>query len=242
MSAQPPPIPLKYKMATPQDAPTPKRVAVLPPKAPPRSHWEALFRIGVVLVMVLSVSLAYWSFFHRLLPLQKQARSTLTKVSAMSSRLDEMEQRWTPEQAEKVRGRYREAYAELFTTQSALEEWLGEVKAPASWLALDVRVVLGQSTLQASPGQGLTIIPVSLALEVKPQPLDTQALSPYERVLGFNQLLARHGKRADLAEMTVNGGVGSIQRADLVFNLWAGEPVAEAESSAATTASNQGTR
>ena len=55
-------------------------------------------------------------------------------------------------------------------------------------------------------------------------------------MLSFAQRLAAHGKRADLAELTVTGGVGSINRALLVFNLWAGDVGADA---VAVTAANQ---
>ena len=48
-----------------------------PPKKVAARHGAALFRIGIVLVMLLSIAVAYWSFFRHLLPLQKQSRSIL---------------------------------------------------------------------------------------------------------------------------------------------------------------------
>jgi hypothetical protein len=52
--------------------------------------------------------------------------------------------------------------------------------------------------------------------------------------LEFGQHLAEHGKRADLAELTVTGGAGSVNRASLLFNLWAGDLGTEAPGTAAT--------
>jgi hypothetical protein len=42
-------------------------------------------------------------------------------------------------------------------------------------------------------------------------------------MLRLGQQLGAEGKRADLSELTVNGGPLSITKGVLVFNLWAGE-------------------
>jgi hypothetical protein len=177
----------------------------------------------MVLVILVSVAVAYWSFFHRFLPLQKQARSMVTKVSGMSAKLDQLERRWTPEQVEETRSLYREVHRQLFADQAALEEWLGQIQAHAAPLDLEIQVGFGQGVPTEKFSTNLAVIPASISLEVKPRPDDARGKSPYERVLEFGQLLASHGKRADLAELNVAGGVGSIHRAGMVFNLWAGD-------------------
>ncbi|HEY5912579.1 MAG TPA: hypothetical protein VJA21_18405 [Verrucomicrobiae bacterium] len=227
---EPPSGPLKYKVATPTEASAPKMIRLPPPKKVVASHGTALFRIGIVLVMLLSIAVAYWSFFQHLLPLQKESRSMVTRVSQMSEKTDEMGQRWTAEQVRQIRERYREVCGRLFANQAALEAWLRQIHADATPLALDIKVGFGQGSdqeLQDLFTNTSAVSPASFSLEVVPQQIQPgdklENTTPYQRILAFARQLAAHGKRADLAELHVTGGVGSVQRAILVFNLWLGD-------------------
>jgi hypothetical protein len=244
MTGQPPSGPLKYKVASPAEAPPAKRLHLPPPSLPPPqklrlSHWEAVFRVAIVVVILVSAGVAYWSFFERLAPLQKQSRSMLTRVSNMSAQLDQEERRWTPEQAREIRARYREVYGHLFADQTALEEWLRQVHEDAQPLALDINVIVGRSTPQAPFTNNVSVTPASISLEVLPVAGEAEGKSPYERVLLFGKQLAAHGKRADLAEVTIQGGVGSVKRGSLVFNLWVGDLGADAALTTAANTNNQ---
>jgi Tfp pilus assembly protein PilO len=242
MTGQPSSGPLKYKVSATEEAPAPQRVHLPPPKKLRLSHWEALFRVVIVLVILASIAVAYWSFFDRLLPLQQQARSMVTKVSKMSEQRDQAERRWAPEQINEIRARYREVYRQLFADSAALEEWLSQIHTEAAPLALELNVQLGQAAPLADFTNNLAIVPASISLEVLPAPGAARGKSPYERVLAFGQQLAAHGKRADLAELTVTGGVGSISRAVLEFNLWAGDLGAEAALATGATNANHGAK
>jgi hypothetical protein len=238
MTGQPPSGPPKYKISTPPEAPPVMRLHLPPPRKIRLGHWEALFRVVIVLVVLVSIAVAYWSFFERLVPLQQKSREMVTKVSKMSEQMDQAARRWSPDQIKETRARYREVYSQLFADPAALQEWLRQIRAEAAPLALDLNVSLGQSMAQGGFTNNLAIVPAAISLEVLPAPGDAKGKSPYERVLAFGQQLAAHGKRADLAELTVTGGAGSISRAVLVFNLWAGDLGAEAaETTAATNAS-----
>ncbi len=238
MTGQPPSGPLKYKVSTAAEAPAPKRVHLPPPKKLRRSHRETLFRVVIILVIVVSVAVAYWSFFERLVPLQQQSRLMVTKVSKMSQQIDEAERRWTPEQIDEIRALYREVYRQLFADPAALEEWLRQIQSAAAAQALELNVRLGQSAPQAPFTNNLAVVTASIALEALPAPGTAAGKSPYERLLAFGQQLAAHGKRADLAELTVVGGASSISRAVLVLNLWAGDLGAEVALAAAATDAN----
>ena len=241
MTGQPPSGPPKYKVATSTEAPPPKRLH-LPPPQPQKvrlTHWEALFRVVIVAVILVSAGVAYWSFFERLAPLQKESRSMLTRVSNMSAQLDQAERRWTTEQATEIRARYREVSTHLFADQAALKEWLFQIHADAKPLGLEISVGVGQGTPQGSFTNNLSVQPASMSLEVSPAAGEAEGKSPYERVLVFSQKLAAHGKRADLAEATVQGGVGSVKRASLVFNLWVGDLGADAALTTAANTNNQ---
>ena len=241
MTGQPPSGPPKYKVATPTEAPPAKRLH-LPPPQPQKvrlTHWEALFRIAIVVVILVSAGVAYWSFFVRLAPLQNESRSMLTRVSNMSVQLDKAEQRWTSNQVQEIRTHYREVYPRLFADQAALEEWLGEISADARQLGLEIKVSVGQSTPQVPFTNNVSVTPAAISLEVLPASDEAAGKTPYERVLRFGQQLAAHGKRADLAEATVQGGVGSVKRASLVLNLWVGDLGAEAALTTAANTNNQ---
>lgn len=238
-----PPSPLKYKVSTPAEPPVPKAIHLPPrPQKVAATHGTALFRIGVILVILVSIGVAYWSFFRHLQPLQLEARATLTRVSQKSARTDEMERRWTREQAKQIRERYREVCGRLFAGQEALEAWLRQVQADATPLALDINVGFGQNAIQDLFTNMASVAPASLSLEVVPREVKAgdplENTTPYQRILEFSQRLAAHGKRADLAELQVTGGVGSVQRAILVFNLWVGDLGSDTTALAAAATSN----
>lgn len=224
MSVLPPPVTLKYKVANTENTAKPATPApVRPPVHHGRKFKEKLFRIGIVVVILFSLALAYWSFFHHLVPLQKESATMLARVTSSSSSLDELIRRWTPEQAEQIRTDYAKVYSELFSDQSQLEQWLGQVQAQASPLSLQIGVELGEGKPQQGFAESVMVVPASISLEVRPLADDPDGKSPYGRVLAFGQALSQHGKRADLAELNVSGGVGSVNRAVMVFNLWAGD-------------------
>jgi hypothetical protein len=182
-----------------------------------------VFRVVIVVVILVSVAVAYWSFFNQLLPLQKQARSTVARVSSMAAQVDQLERRWPPAQVEEIRTRYGAVHRELFPDQAAFEQWLGQLQAQAAALALGIQVGLAQGHAPTTFPTNLLVVPASIALEILPSPADASGKSPYERVLLFGQQIAAHGRRADLAELTVTGGAGSISHVLMVFNLWAGD-------------------
>jgi hypothetical protein len=246
MTGQPPSGPLKYKVTAPAEAPPAKRLHLPPPNLPPPekprlSHSEAVFRVAIVVVILVSAGVAYWSFFERLAPLQKESRSMLTRVSNMSAQLDQKERRWTSNQVQEINARYGEVYGRLFPDhdQAAGEEWMRQVLADAEPLALHISVDVGQSTPQVPFTNNVRVTPAAISLEVLPAAGEAQGKSPYERVLRFCQQLAAHGKRADLAEVTIQGGVGSVKRASLVFNLWVGDLGADAALTTAANTNNQ---
>ena len=98
MTGQPPSGPLKYKVSTPEEAPAPKRVHLPPPKKLRLSHREALFRVVIVLVILVSIAVAYWSFSSGCCRFNSSRARWSPKSRKCPSRLDQAERRWTPEQ------------------------------------------------------------------------------------------------------------------------------------------------
>jgi len=110
---------------------------------------------------------------------------------------------------------------QLFADEAELGRWLFRLEEEAAPLALDINVDFGKSTARTAEQERLAIVPASVRLEVRPAIGGTQ--TPYQRLLRLGQQLAAEGKRADLAELDMNGGPLSITHGLLVFNLWAGE-------------------
>jgi hypothetical protein len=131
-----------------------------------------------------------------------------------------MDRKWSKDDAEFIRAKYKEVYSSLFTDEAAMQEWLDRLQKRALPLSLDVHVDIGKGTPQLTD-ERLAIVPAAVTLQVRPMPSAKD--SPYQRLLRLGQQLAAEGKRADLAELTVNGGNTSITNATLVFSLWVGD-------------------
>lgn len=185
------------------------------------SHWEALFRLLIFVLMGGSLTFAWWTYSHRLIPLQQQARQLSASLNRLSAEVDVLERKWPQLQRDQIRSDYQEVHNQLFADEAELGRWLVRLEEDAAPLALDINVGFGKSVARTAEQEKLAIIPASVTLEVRPAIGGTQ--TPYQRMLRLGQQLAAEGKRADLAELDVNGGPLSITHGLLVFNLWAGE-------------------
>lgn len=208
-------------------APAPRTVTARPLSLPRearsagRSDW--MFRGVIVVALCASAALAWWSLKVRLLPLQKQSRELAMSVSHLSITVDELERQWPEAKQEEVARRLAQAHHQLFRNQAALETWLSRADAQAAPLLLETKTALGQSVSKVSGEEEVAIIPTTISVEVQPRRNNPLKGSAYERVLRLTQGLMDSKQRADLAELSVDGGTNSIAHAKLVFHLWAGE-------------------
>jgi hypothetical protein len=200
---------------------TPAKVRVAVAGNQRLNRWELLFRAVIILVLLASLALAWWTFTKVFIPVQRRSLEFSAKFAALSSDVDQLERKWGQADAGEIRRRYREVHGQLFADESSLEAWLANLQAQAGPLGLETKIELSPSRPAATNEQTLAIVSASISLEVRPLPGGDD--TPYQRLLLFSQRLAAEGKRADLAQMTVVGGTVSIPRATLVFSLWAGE-------------------
>jgi len=198
--------------------PAPQR-ATLPAKR--LTRWEVIFRFVSVVLIAGSVGFAWWTYNQRLIPLQKQARDLSGALNRLAAEVDVIERKWPKAERDQIRTDYAEVRNQLFADEAELGRWLVRLEEEASPLALDIKVDFGKSTSRTAEQEKLAIVPASVTLEVRPAIGGTQ--TPFQRMLRLGQQLAAEGKRADLAELDVNGGPLSITHGLLVFNLWAGE-------------------
>jgi len=202
-----------------QFPPTPQQMAMV--QARKAKPWEIVFRIINFGLILASLALAWWTFDKRLIPAQQKSRQLASSLAVLSTEVDDMSRKWPKFERDQIRADYQEVRNELFADEVEMERWLMRLEEQASPLALDINVQFGHPTTQTNQVDKLAVIPASVTLVVRPTIGGTQ--TPYQRMLRLGQQLGAEGKRADLAELTVNGGPLSITKGVLVFNLWAGE-------------------
>ena len=202
-----------------QFPPTPQQLAVV--QARKAKPWEILFRIINFSLILGSLALAWWTFNKRLVPMQQRSRQLAARLQSLGNEVDEMSRKWPKFERDQIRSDYQEVRNELFADETELGRWLMRLEEQSSPLALDIKVEFGKSTTRTTENEKLAIIPAAVTLVVRPTVGGNQ--TPYQRMLRLGQQLGAEGKRADLAELTVNGGPLSITKGVLVFNLWAGE-------------------
>jgi hypothetical protein len=185
------------------------------------NRWEVLFRLVILLLILTSLAMAWWSFTRRLVPLQKQSRDVAVQLSRFASEVDTLERKWSRTETDQIRSEYTTVRSQLFADLPEIGRWLMRLDEQAAPLALEIKVDFGKSSSRSAEEEQLAVIPASIVLEVHPTIGGTQ--TPYQRMLRLGQQLGAEGKRADLFELSVNGGPLSITHGLLVFNLWCGE-------------------
>ena len=193
--------------------------------APPRNagYRDLLFRVIILVAVVGSLALIWWSFGRVLSPQLKQARELSSTVSRLSAVVDDLDRQWTKEQLAQLTNQFSRVDETLFEGRPGVDAWLANLKEQAAPLALDVGADFGPPSQQSAGGRPLTVIPATLSVQVQPAGPETKPPSPYGRLLLLGQFLSSENKRADLTELKVDGGTNSIIRAVLVVNYWAGK-------------------
>jgi outer membrane murein-binding lipoprotein Lpp len=186
----------------------------------PRS-WDWLFRLAIVILLAGSAAWACWRL-GRLELLQRQSRQLSSTITRLSAQVDELEGKWARGQADEIGNQLKQARARLFSDQAALEHWIRALKEQAEPLFLEAKTSFGKTVPLNAAEQELAMIPATISLDVGPADETGQSASPYRRLVQLSQSLARQEKRADLVEMTVEGGTNSVASAVLVLHLWAG--------------------
>lgn len=187
------------------------------------SSRELIFRVVILVIIVASVVLSWWSFTKVLPPLQAKSKQLTSELSSLTTEIDQLERKWPLEPERDTTNRYDEVRTQLFSNEAAFANWLANLNGQASTLTLDAKADFGKTSPVQAPGEKLATIPASIFVEVRPTLSGAVAQSPYQRIVQLTQQLCAQPKRTDMAELTVAGGVGSISRALVVLRLWAGE-------------------
>jgi len=188
-----------------------------------RGSGDLVFRIVILVVILGSLGLAWWSFAKVLPPLQAKSKGLASTFAQLSSEVDKLALDWPEARAADVTNKYNQVRSQLFSNEAAFANWLANLNGQASTLTLDAKADFGKTSPVAAPGEKLATIPASIFVEVRPPLIEAPTQSPYQRIVQLTGQLCAQQKRTDLAELTVSGGVGSISSARVVLRLWAGE-------------------
>jgi hypothetical protein len=192
-----------------------------------RSSGDLVFRLAILVVILGSLGLAWWSFAKVLPPLQIRSRGLASTYAQLSSDVDKLALEWPAAKAAEVTNEYNEVRSQLFSNEAAFANWLANLNGQASTLTLDAKADFGKTSPVVAPGEKLATIPASIFVEVRPPQAGVPTQSPYQRIVQLTGQLCAQEKRTDLAELTISGGVGSISSARVVLHLWAGEEKAQ---------------
>jgi hypothetical protein len=192
---------------------------------PPRKagYGDLLFRVIILVAVLGSVAMIWWSFGRVLSPRQRQSRELSLQVARLSAEVDELDHQWTQAQIATVTNQFSQVDLRLFEGRAGVDAWLANLKELTASLALDVGADFGQPSQQTAGGRILNVIPATVSVKVLPAGPETKPPSPYARILLLGQLLSSENKRADLTELTMDGGTNSINRLVLVVNHWTGQ-------------------
>jgi len=217
---------LSIKMVSPAEqqpvSPAPSApsasVRIVTPRArSATSLW--LLRSALLLAIIGSALLIYWSYAKRLQPVTTEQREKTSQMSRLADEIEQLRLKWTPQQIEKTKADYSDAKSVLFKDEEEIDGFKTRVHSHASMRVLN----LIQDSADVSPHPALTnevsILPMNL--EVEPLPILVTTNTPYSRVLSFAEgVMARSEKRFELVSLTVAGNSNSVSRAVAVVNLF----------------------
>ncbi len=184
-------------------------------------HRDRLFRVLTAAGILLSVVLALWSLFSIWFPLQTRLGDLTTQASRLSSENDALNSKWSKEKVARLRADYSAVHSSLFVSPAAFNSWLANLRSDCQDLKLGFKVSLERPAAMTNAPPDFALIPAKISLDFsRPNATDD---SPYQRLMKLNQAFTGQGKRADLTQMSVEGGPNSVKHADLVFQLWASD-------------------
>jgi hypothetical protein len=229
---KPPPLPSRVRTATP---PPPTKQ---PPRLPAAPHHHRagdyvpktgagiwLVRVVMTLVCAGSVWLGYWSLVVRLQPVNREYKEKTIELSRLADQVEQMKLKLQAAEAENIRERYETARQYLFAGADDLESWQAELRSQGILMTYEAAAAFGEQQPYPKAGDKLGFIPANL--EFRPVDVIGMTNSPYKRLLGLMQTLARSPKRFDLLELVADGNSDSVREARAMVHLLAdrkGEP------------------
>jgi len=185
---------------------------------PPSAFHDLKVRLLLLFIFGASVALAWWSIMYRLPDSDKKLAQQTTKTTRIEKEIGDLQDRWHPQEAEQIAGRFKLSQEQLFAGQAAFGGWQVELKEQADQLAVSVN--MGVTNTQDCPLPGKRFAIRSATVEVRPITPGIRTNSPYLRLLNFAQNLSSQTKRVDLIAFAVTGRSNSVSEAKMDVQLW----------------------
>ena len=120
-------------MSNGESAPAPEARLTTPPAKPAvavRQFW--LFRAVILVVVLGSVAVAWWSFARVMAPRLKESRDLSSRIAQLSAEVDDLDRQWTRESAAKMTNEFSRAESKLFAGETEFESWLANLRREAA--------------------------------------------------------------------------------------------------------------
>src|ERR1051326_2950812 len=163
-------------------------------KFPPGLSRDLKVRLVLLCVFVQTCALPIWSI-NRLPDSDKKLAQQNIKIASIEKEIGDLQDRWNPQEAEAIAGRFKQSHELLFTNQDEFVSWQAALKRQADQWMVSVNVGVTRTQDCPLPGKRFTIL--SAKLDVRPITPGVRTNSPYLRLLNFAQNLSSQKKRVD---------------------------------------------
>lgn len=180
-----------------------------------------LVRLAMLLVLVLSLGLLWWSLSIRLAPVSRAYQDKTREMSELSDQVDQLKTQWPATRTAQVATQYLDAQGLLFAGPDAVSGWGQVALRQLAPLGFETTLHWGPPQTYPQAGQKLSITRASLKL--LPVRTAGETDPPYRRLVSFARSFERARPRVDLLELSVSGHSNAIAQADMVVELWSQE-------------------
>src|SRR5437867_8901975 len=144
---------------------------------PPEVFRDLKVRLVLLLIFGAAAALVVWSIGYRLPDSDKKLGQQNTKIAGIEKEIGDLQERWNPQEAEQIAGRFKLSEEQLFAGQAEVGGWQAELKRQADQLAVSVNA--GVTRTQACPLPGKRFAILSAKVDVRPITPGVRTNSPY---------------------------------------------------------------
>jgi hypothetical protein len=209
-------------MSAPSPATRPPTPAPTPTETGGGNYLEVLYRTVMVLMLVSSFGILWWSYYRVYVPRLKEYHEADAALTSLTVKVDDLDHLWSQADIEQINKRYEVLQPKVFADQPELESWLADFRDQLAPLGLNIKFDL--VTTNAPIGDDRKLFPIPATITIVSQPVAGAVDTPaaYQQLLQFAKHLTAQEKSTGLTRLTVASGTNSVGRAVLNLNFWAG--------------------
>ena len=173
-----------------------------------------LVRLLIIVVLAVSVWLV-WSRLQKLSQVVRQSQQKTKELSALANEVDQLKQKRSLTEIERIEKRFQEAQAAVFTGPEDYAGWERALREQVRGLAFDVMITPGRPW----PDTNINLSVRQATVDLQAAVGDRNTNSPYQRLLTFAEVLEKTKQRVDLVELSVRGNFNSVNQARAVLEV-----------------------